>query len=279
MGTSKGYGGPASGLVPSWIDDVAPGAGAAPANAGHDGVSVTPSGAHAPADVSSTGSLGAARSNFTRFVRGGDGAALRRAVSQYVRQGTGGSAGAARRMGTSRAVGSQLLGVIRDIQRDGITATLQRFNLADLSGRPATDVFLALTEVMCPPGGRVDEAIARQAMLDTIADLAEEGVGGFGDLTPDQLQEFFLGFVVHTIEGRVMADLGHRAIELPDSTAAVQAIQDQLHDYVDSSVRSHVGGMLNELPQMMTDAAIGGLVDRIYEACFDLVAATAGDTE
>jgi len=180
-------------------------------------------------------------------------------------------------MGTSRAVGSQLLGAIRDFQRDGIPATLARFNLAGLAGKPATDVFLALTEVMCPPGGRVDEAIARQAMLETIADLADQGVGEFGDLTPEQMREFFLGFVVHTIEGRVMADLGHRAIELPDSVAEVEAIQEQLHDFVDGSVRAHVGEMLNELPE--TDAAIGELVDRIYEASFDLVAATAGDVE
>ena len=277
MGTSKGYGGPATGLVPSWIDDVAPGAGAPPSIPDNGGDSAAP--APAPAAVSSTGSLGSARSNFTRFVRGSDGAALRRAVSQYVRQGTGGSGGAARRMGTSRAVGSQLLGVIRDFQRDGIPTTLQRFNLTGLSGKPATDVFLALTEVMCPPGGRVDEAIARQAMLDTIADLAEQGVGEFGDLTPDQLKEFFLGFVVHTIEGRVMADLGHRAIELPDSIAEVESIQDQLHDFVDSSVRAHVGEMLNALPETATYAAIGELVNRIYETCFDLVATTAGDVE
>lgn len=277
MGTSKGYGGPASGLVPTWIDDVAPGAGASPANPAPDAGSATPARATAPAAVSSTGSLGSARSNFTRFVRSGDGAALRRAVSQYVRQGTGGSRGAARRMGTSRAVGSQLLGVIRDFQRDGIPATLQRFNLAGLAGKPATDVFLALTEVMCPPGGRVDEAIARQAMLETIADLAEQGVGEFGDLSAEQLREFFLGFVVHTIEGRVMADLGHRAVELPDGVAEVEAIQDQLHNFVDGSVRAHVGEMLNELPE--TDAAMGALVDRIYEASFDLVAVTAGDVE
>lgn len=275
MGTSKIYGGPASGLVPTWIDDVSPGAGASPAKPPNDG-SATPAPATTQAPASSTGSLGSARSNFTRFVRSGDGAALRRAVSQYVRQGTGGSGGAARRMGTSRAVGSQLLGVIRDFQRDGIPATLQRFNLAGLAGKPATDVFIALTEAICPPGGRVDEAIARQAMLDTIADLAEQGVGEFGDLTPEQLREFFLGFVVHTIEGRIMADLGHRAIELPDSVAEVEAIQDQLHDFVDGSVRSHIGEVLNDqLPE--ADSAIGELVDRIYEASFDLVSATAGD--
>ncbi len=285
MGTSKGYGGPANGLVPTWIDDVTPGAGAAPASPENDGQGTegqiphtdgpqTPSPAASPAPQS----LGGARGNFTRFVRNGDRAALRRAVSQYVRQGAGGAQGAARRMGTSRAVGSQLLGVFRDVQRDGATAVLQRLNLGALVGRPAAEVFIALTEVICPPGGRVDEAIARQAMLETIGDLAETGVGDFGAMSADEMNEFFIGFVIHTIEGRVMADLGQRAIELPTSVADVESIQEQLHDFVDGNVRGHLGHLVEGLPGI-SDGEIGKVVDRIYEASFELVSATAGDVK
>lgn len=277
MGTSKGYGGPGSGLVPSWIDATAPGA-AAPLS-GSDGAGATAATPNFVPSSISTGSLSAARANFTRFVKGGGRASLSRAMSHYVRQGTGGASGASQRMGASRAVGSQLLGVIRDIQRDGASSVLQRFDLTRLTGRPATEVFLALTEVMCPPGGRVDEAIARQAMLDTIADLAEQGVGDFGAMTADQLNEFFINFVVHTIEGRVMADLGQRAIELPDSIAAVEAIQEQLHQFVDASVRSHVGELLHEVPNATTSEEMDTLVERIYEVSFEVVAATAEDVE
>lgn len=284
MGTSKRYGGPPSGLTPSWIDDVAPGASVPSSSSGTHGGAASPPTATpvrppASANLASAPSLSAARGNFTRFVRSGDGAALRRAVSQYVRKGTGGAGGAAQRMGTSRVVGSQLLGLIREFQREGAPAALQQFNLTTLAGRPATDVFIALTEVICPPGGRVDEAIARQAMLDTIADMAEQGASEFDELTPEQLKEFFLGFVVHTIEERVIADLGRRTIELPSSVAEVEAIQEQLHDFVDGSVRAHVGEMLDTAQEMARDDPMDGLVERIYEACFELVAAAVGDVE
>ncbi len=289
MGTSKSYGGPPNGLLPDWIDQVAPGA-AAPSAQDPAPVPDAPPGDLPPAapppgasagpltGASPAGGLGTARGNFTRFAGSRERDSLRRAVSQYVRQGTGGAAGAARRMGASRVTGAQLLGLIGDVQRNGPAAALQRLNLGGLAGRPAVEVFLALTEVMCPPGGRVDEAIARQAMLDTICDMADQGVGDFGSLTADQLTEFFLGYVIHTIEGRVMADLGHRAIEKPVSAEEAKLVQEDLHQFVDGHVRGHLGALLDRVHDL-PESEISGLVDRIYRASFELVSATAGDVE
>lgn len=284
MGTSKGYGGAPSGLVPSWADDTASGAAASPAPAGNDGDEQDgqpPRPARIPRalpDTSSSGSLTAAKANFTRFVRNRDEGTLRRAVSQYVRNGTGNAGKASRRMAASRGVGSRLLGVMRDIQRDGAAETLRRLNRLDLVGRPAADVFLILTEVICPPGGRVDEAIARQALLDTIADLAETEIGNFDEMTADQMSEFFLGYIIHTIEGRVLADIGKHAIDLPQDVAEVEYIQDQLHGFVEGCVRGHLEPSLVGLEQR-TDQQVAAIVETIYEAAFELVSATAGDVE
>ena len=76
-------------------------------------------------------------------------------------------------MGSSRATAAGLLAVVRDFQRLGPDETLRRLNLSGLSGAPAADVFVAILEFVCPPGGAVDEAIARQAMLESIGDMAE----------------------------------------------------------------------------------------------------------
>lgn len=64
----------------------------------------------------------------------------------------------------------------------GAAETLRQLNLPGLAGRPAADVFVAILEFVCPPGGAVDEAIARQAMLETIGDMAEAGIGSFDTL-------------------------------------------------------------------------------------------------
>lgn len=282
MGTSKGYGGSPDGLVPSWVDNTAPGAaaaGAPPEDADPNAPPNSPPKIPAKApDTSSAGGLAAAKSNFTRFVRSGGSDALQRAVSQYVRNGAGSASKAARRMGASRAVGGQMLQVIRDINAEGTTVVLRRLSLSHLVGRPAVDVFVSLLETICPPGGRIDESIARQAMLDAIADLAEADVGSIDEMSQDQLSEFFLDFIIHTIEGRVIADIGTHAIDLPETEAEVQKIQNQLHDFVDGCVRGHLSQQLNGLGGK-TDQQVNDIVERIYEAAFELVAATAGDVE
>ncbi len=178
-------------------------------------------------------------------------------------------------MGASRASGARLLGFVRDVQRLGAAQALQQhLNLPGLAGRPAAEVFFALMEFVCPPGGSVDEAIARQAMLEVIAELAEAGVGNFDALTPEQLNEFFLDFLAHSIEGRVVADLGARGITVPDSVEAVEHAQQQLHDFVSGCTRSALAGRLNSLDRL-SDRDVIRVVNEIYEASFDLVVAAA----
>jgi len=175
-------------------------------------------------------------------------------------------------MGSSKRTATGLLGVVRDFQRLGPTAVLRQLNLTGLSGRPAADVFQAILEFVCPPGGAVDEAISRQAMLETIGDMADAGIGSFDTLTPTQLQDFFLDFIARSIEARVMADLGGRCITLPDDVAAVEDAQAQLHDFVTGATCGRLRDRLDDIEQL-SDAQLKTTVDEIYEAAFELVAA------
>lgn len=282
MGTSKGYGGAGSGLVASWVDDPSPGVAPGPAPTPPPGGGAPlPGPGQAPPpplrtpprpDTSGAGSFQGARGAFSRFAKTGSRSALGSAMSSYVRSGTGGARRAARRMGASRAAGARLLGVVRDVQRLGAAETLRQLNLPGLAGRPAAEVFLAILEFICPPGGAVDEAIARQAMLETIGDLAEAGVGDFDAMTPDQMQEFFLDFVARSIEGRVMADLGARGVTLPADVATVEAAQQQLHDFVTGCTQSELSGRLDGV-ERLGDRDVERVVNEIYEAAFELVAA------
>jgi hypothetical protein len=168
-----------------------------------------------------------------------------------------------------------LLGVIRDVGRLGPVEVLRRFDLAGLAGAPAADVFLAVMEFVCPPGGAVDEAIARQAMLEAIGDLAEAGVGSFDTLGPAELGEFFLDYVARSIEVRVMADIGARGVTIPDDAASVERIQQQLHDFIAGCTRAELAGRLDGL-ERLTDAQVDGLVNQIYEGAFELIAVAGG---
>ena len=199
---------------------------------------------------------------------------MARALSGYVRGGTNGPRRAARRMGAARAVGGRVLGVMRDVQTLGPTETLRRLNLGGLAIQPAADVMLAMLEFVCPPGAAIDEAIARQAMLDAIEELATAGVGSFETLSPDQFEAFFLDFITASIERRVINDIGTRSITLPADVAAVRRAQDQLHDFISGRARAELAGRTSGLGGL-TDRDLEGIVGQLYEDGFEIIAIAA----
>lgn len=280
MGTSKGYGGPSSGLVPSWIDDVSQPAapagqpnGPSPSNPSHPGAAPS-----APVNNDGTGSLRGARSSFTRFARTGSPSDLGNALSSYVRKGVGGSSRGARRMGTSRATAAKLLSIFGEVQRNGAAETLRRLQLTVAPGQPASQVLLTLLEFICPPGGAIDEGVARQAALKTIVELDEAGTGSFEDMTHADRQNFFLDFVANSIESMIMADLGGRGITLPDDVDAVEHLQSQLSSFITGCTRGQLANRLEQWPAP-TDQEVNQVTSAIYEAAFDLIATAAENLE
>lgn len=285
MGTSKGYGGPPNGLVPSWLDAGEGGTGDA-GDGGSDGsgdaASTTPSdGGPVPA-----GGFAAARNAFTRFSKTGSSSALGSALSSYVgggggggggsRGGTGGARRAAQRMGSSRAAGAKLLGVVRDFESVGPVEALRQLDLESMVNQPAPEVFLAMLEFLCPPGGAIDEAISRQAMLEAIGNLDRDAPTAFAQLAPEQLREFFLDFVSLSIEGRVIADIGARGITLPADIATVENAHEQLHDFIEGCCRVHLSGLLTGL-EALSSHDVEQRSNEIYEAAFSLIADAGED--
>jgi hypothetical protein len=171
-------------------------------------------------------------------------------------------------MGASKAVTKNLLAIARDIQTGGAAQALQRFNLRDVAGRPAADVFLSLMEIMCPPGGSISEAISRQAMLEAINHLADAGATNFDALTTGQWEEFILDFVSGSIEEKIIGEIGSHLIDLPPTIDDVIQLEAQLHDFISGSVRQTLVGKLTNLSGL-TDADIATTVNSVYEAAFN----------
>ena len=246
MGTSSSFGGQSgnSPLVPSFLSDEG-----APSAMGADDASpdVTPLGGAPPEGqppappqrqpippMGDPWRFSAARSNFSRFAGSGgrDRASLGRAISQYVGSSTGGARGAAARMGSSRGAGSRLLGFLSDAVAHGAAGALRALNLGALAGRPIEDIFLGLTDYVCPDGGSIDEGIAREAFIETIVDLAEAGVTDLDGLTAEQMLIVFELFATNAIEGRICNDIGTKAVTLPSDTRDAARVQAQLGDFI-----------------------------------------------
>ena len=283
MGTSSAFGGQSGGtpLVPSWLgDDGAP--SAAPDGTGPDGQS---SDSAEPTSTPSTlpqnmpippvadpNRFMAARSNFTRFAGSGgtDRRSLGRAVSHYVSSSTGGFRTAAARMGASRHSGGRLLGFLSDAVARGAAETLQAMNLDVLAGRPIEEVFLGLVDYVCPDGGSIDEGIAREAFIETIADLAGTGITDLDDLTAGQMQTVFELYATNAIEARLCNDIGKKAITLPSNARDVAQVQAELHDFIRRGVADALTAARVTIAAL-TPERVFEFVSDIYEQAFSIL--------
>ena len=287
MGTASSYGGsaPANPLLPTWLaDPIAPAAltpdmppdtSVAPRNGEPENSTGTPLVAAPPISAlpampGTIADFGSARSNFTRFARSGghDRRALGRAVSSYVR-GTGGGMRAAQRMGSSRSAGTALAGFLADAANRGFAEALRTLNLPGLAGRPPAEMFASLIDVFCPEGGTIDEAIARNAFVEMIIDLAELGIETITELAPDRMTELFERFAAHAIEARLENDIALKAVLLPPNTAAAQRVQDVLSEFVRRAVHDVV--VRAEDLRRLTQQRISGWVDMVYAQAFELL--------
>ena len=280
MGTSGIYGGPGSGtpLVPSWLepddvprssrpDEVVPG------EESPNGVESTPALVSRPPEPPAVPTrFAAARSNFSRFAGSGgrDRASLGRAVAGYVSTSSGGARTAAHRMGSSRVAAGRLLGFLADARARGAEEALRTLNLDALAGRPIEDVFLGLADYVCRDGGTVDEGIARDAFVETIADLASAGITDLNALTVDQMQTVLELYATHAIETRLCNDIGMKVVTVPTDLRDAARVQAQLRDFIRRGVGDALTAARGALQSLTPDRVLG-FVTGVYEAAFAIL--------
>lgn len=292
MGTSSAFKGQGGGtpLVPSWLggDDVPPAAlNGTPADGGKlDGAQPNQA-ADAPPQpgtplapptrppippVADTARFSAARANFTRYAGSGgsDRRSLGRAVSHYVSSSSGGARTAAARMGSARAAGSRLLGFLSDAVTRGAAAALRTLNLEALAGRPIDEIFAGLVDYVCPDGGSIDEGIAREAFIETIADLAGAGISDLDGMTADQMQTVFELYATNAIEARLCNDIGAKTITLPQNPRAAARVQAQLHDFIRRGVSDALAAARGATAALTQDRVLQ-FVERVYEEAFGIL--------
>lgn len=295
MGTSSTYGGPGGGnpLVPSWLDA---GGGPPPqiadeptySDVSKDPASPIPGGGSSdgpvpprlppgptlPIPAPTPRRFSAARTNFSKFAASGgsDRKSLGRAISGYVATASGGSRIAARRMGASRYAGARLVGFLSDAISRGANTALHSLNLDALAGRPVEEVFLGLSDYVCPNYGTVDEAIARDAFIETIADLASSGITDLNSMTGDQIQTVFELYSTHAIEARICNDIGNKVLTFPTDIQAAQNVQNQLRDFIRRGVADALTRSRAELDNLTPDRVFE-FVEGVYESAFSVLEA------
>ncbi|MEQ8694028.1 MAG: Qat anti-phage system associated protein QatB [Gammaproteobacteria bacterium] len=292
MGTSNAFGGASGGtpLIPSWLDGDGSDSGASstPADGQPDSdnddvasPAVPPAPQERPAIPAAGASdrFTAARGNFTRFAGSGgrDRRSLGRAVSQYVSKSAGGSRQAARRMGASRGAATGLVGFLNNASTNGVREALRSLNLESLAGRPIEEVFVGLADYVCPDGGSIDEGIARDAFVETIADLAEAGITDIDGLTSDQIQTVFELYATHAIEARICNDIGTKLITMPSDPRTAEQVEGQLRDFIQRGVSDALNSADVNIRSLASEAVMGFVTD-VYQSAFEILQ-TMGEGE
>jgi len=173
-------------------------------------------------------------------------------------------------MGSSTRVASGVAGLANAFSTGGASEALARFDLQDFAGRPAIDVLEAFADRICPEGGTIDEAIARDAMLEALAAFAAEDLGDFEDLTTEQLGDFLREVITRSVVTKVVNDIGFGSRHSSATDRDYQAAQDTLRDYTSGAVRDAIGSHF-ELGQSITEAELERRVGEVYMSSFELL--------
>jgi hypothetical protein len=174
-------------------------------------------------------------------------------------------------MGSSRTAGTQLLAFLSSAVANGGQQALRSLNLQNLVGRPIEEVFVGLMDYVCPfDGGTLDEGIARDAFIETIADLADNGINNLDGLNLEQMQTIFELYASHAIENRICNDIGMHTVTVPADATQAATVQRQLLDFIRRSVADSLTQARAAI-ETLTQANISSLVTRIYEQAFGIL--------
>jgi len=173
-------------------------------------------------------------------------------------------------MGSARGAGSRLLGFLSDAVGRNATEALRALNLDALAGRPIEEIFIGLADYVCPDGGTIDEGIAREAFIETIADLAGAGITDLDGLTLDQMQTVFELYATNAIEARLCNDIGMKLVVLPADSRQAVRVQAQLNDFIRRAVSDSLTRARATAASLTPDRALA-FVGGIYEQAFSIL--------
>jgi hypothetical protein len=283
MGTSNPFGGGnnRNPLIPDWVGG---GAGPAPGGPddGQDGRGPDGPGEAGPGgDRPDANRFQSARTNFFKFAKtggGGGGAGgggarggggnrnMRRAVGSFVGKASGGAQRAAQRMSSERNATAALGRILSQASGTGIQETVRQLGLAQLAALPVTDIYAALVDEVCAPGGELDESFAREAYIKALAEISATQA----DLelpSRETSVAFLAAFISNAIQNRILNAVGNKIVSVPADVASIQNVEQQINDYVKGSVDDAIAEAGKDFPL----ERIVEIIDEIYERSLDLL--------
>lgn len=258
MGTSSHNSGQSghTPLVPSWVDG--------------DGGNVT-------APIAPNGNpqrFSGAKGNMTRFAGGGGSSThnFRNAVSKYVRHSTGGPQGAVSRLGSAKSSTAKLVGMLGAFSEGGAGAAQDYLKSYNLIGIRADEALRSITDLICDDGGTTNEGIARDAYIDTLADMKELRGINFENMLPEQIMLFLNGCMARIVVGKLLNDIGNKTLSIPDSLQKAGNVKKRMVNLVKGLIGDIVEKMSLK-PDKIRKEQAQSVTDQVYEKIYSSFAA------
>ncbi len=289
MGTSSSYGGPVGKhpLLPPWADEPVD----TPVDQNGDDVlqpfleelpSDATQQAHPLTNISVLDDLipwSNPKSALTRRARGNANVSWGTITRRYV-QASGGPRRAAASSRAGRTATSRLGGFLANGLRNGFVEAARRLGVQNLIGRDAQYVLAAFIDLIAPDGALREEAIARKAVIETMAEWFERyevdaaGIEVLDRMTPDGMRDLIVLSVTNYVNARFQQELLSR-IELGTlSEHDANVLADEAKEFIASVVNIDVGSV--DLVALNWDGPEGHqFIDGVYTAAYGLLAEAA----
>ncbi len=241
-------------LVPSWVDG----------DAGNISAPIMPNG--------DSKRFSAAKGNMTRFAENGKIHNFKNSVSQYVRHSTGGVWGAVNRLGSAKASTAKLVGVVGAYSEGGAGAVQDYLKTYNLIGVRADEALRSITDLICHDGGTTNDGIARDAYIDTLAELKELRSINFEDLQPDQIILFLEGCMARVVVGKLLNDIGNKTLSVPYSLQKAGNVKRRMTNLVKGLIGDIFTNM-NLTPDKIQKEKAQSISDSVYEKVYRSFAA------
>ena len=202
---------------------------------------------------------------------------LRSALKSYVSKGSGGANTLTRRMKPSISRIVQFQSIVNKIKEQGISDSLDSFNLDEYKDKPITDVLSALTDIIFdisnPYNDIQDDSITKLAYANTINRIAEIPEIDLNTLSNENIELMTAIFIEETIATRVICDIGIKLFaNLKDSKAIIE-VEENTYQIVSGLVRNQI------MPEILatqrgSQQNVEKNIEKIYRIAFDCIADT-----
>lgn len=212
------------------------------------------------------------RKAFNKGARSGDSGdrerAFGRSASSYVSR-SGGGAGASARASSDRRAAGRLVDLLLRASAEGsdIRQELRRLDLASLAQRSTAEIFEALIDYVCEPGGDLDQAFVRDAYSEALHEVPKDMIDRLE--RPDSATINFVleRFITNTIMSRLLNAVGNGAITLPETAASAVSLNDSFREWILGRVQD----AMEATKGVFRVGQVSAQIDRIYETAYGIL--------